>query len=78
MEELAWGFILLYVFISIYPIVTYINTYAPQGVFENPAEIANALKTAPDNFPVYGVQEVAPLVALMSGRTIFENIDTNT
>jgi hypothetical protein len=50
-----------------------------EGIFNNPKEIATALQNAPDNFPVYGVQEVAPLVALMSGRTIFENkIDTNT
>ncbi len=78
-EELAWGFILLYVFISIYPVATYTNTYAPQGVFENPSEIASVLKILPDGFPVYGVQEVAPLVALLSGRVIFDNkIDTNT
>lgn len=78
-EELAWGFILLYVFINIYPIITYTNTFAPQGIFENPTEIASALKTAQDNLPIYGVQEVAPLVALLSGRTIFDNkIDTNT
>jgi len=79
MEELSWGFILLFVFISIYPLISYTNFYAREGIFENPKEIADAIMLAPDNYPIYGVQEVTPLIALMSNRKIFENvIDTNT
>ena len=75
----AWAFIAIYAVASIYPIYSYLNVYGPQGVFDRPEEIATALKSAPGDLPVYGAQEVAPLVALMSGRKIFDNvIDTNT
>ncbi|MDB5194578.1 MAG: hypothetical protein JWN50_592 [Parcubacteria group bacterium] len=78
-SELAWGFIGLYVVILMYPLLTYTSTFAPQGIFENPQEIADALRLAPKSLPAYGAQEVAPLVALMADRPIFENIiDTNT
>ncbi len=78
-EDLSWGFIILYIFIAIYPLSVYIGNTSQEGVFSNPQEIVGVLQTAPDNFPIYGTQEVAPLVALLSGREIFENkIDTNT
>lgn len=78
-EELAWGFMIIYFCIIIYSILGYVNVYQPQGIFNNPEEIAQALKTAPDNSPVYGAQEVAPLIALLSDKIIFNNIiDTNT
>ncbi|OGJ04262.1 hypothetical protein A3F97_02135 [Candidatus Nomurabacteria bacterium RIFCSPLOWO2_12_FULL_41_10] len=78
-EEIAWAFIVFYIFVSFYSISGYVNTYGPQGIFNQPEEIAEALKTAPEDFPAYGAQEIAPLVALMSGRKIFGNvIDTNT
>ncbi|MHB0977820.1 MAG: ArnT family glycosyltransferase [Minisyncoccota bacterium] len=78
-EDLSWGFIILYVFIIIYPISVYTNNTSREGIFSNPEEIAQVLRLAPNNLPVYGTQEVAPLIALLSGREIFENkIDTNT
>ena len=78
-EELVWVFILLYVSVTFYSIYGYVNTYAPEGIFNQPAEIASVLGKAPENFPIYGAQEVAPLLALMSGKKIFDNvIDTNT
>ena len=78
-EEFAWSFIVLYICIALYALFGYTNTYKQEGIFENPQEIAAALKAVPENLPVYGAQEVAPLVALMSGRKIFDNvIDTNT
>jgi hypothetical protein len=74
-----WIVIILYACIAMYPIFSYVNIYAPQGIFDNPQEIATALEQTPDNFPIYGVEEVTPLVALMADRPIFENIiDTNT
>jgi hypothetical protein len=78
-REFAWIFMALFIAIFLYSSSSYMNTYQPQGILQNPEEIAEALKNAPDDFPVYGVQEVAPLVALQSGRKIFNNvIDTNT
>jgi hypothetical protein len=78
-EELLFGFVGLYAVIALYPIFSYIQTYAPQGTFQNPEEVASALSSAPLGLPVYGVQEVAPLVALIANKSIFQNvIDTNT
>ena len=78
-EELAWIFIVFYVGVAMYSILGYVNIYQPEGIFNQPEAIAEALKTAPENFPIYGAQEVAPLVALLSGRKIFDDvIDTNT
>jgi hypothetical protein len=77
--EFAFGFIALFICIALYPILSYINNFAPQGIFDNPQEVAQALINAKDAKPLYGVQEAAPLVALMADRPIFENvIDTNT
>ncbi|MFZ2769994.1 MAG: glycosyltransferase family 39 protein [Minisyncoccia bacterium] len=78
-QEFSLAFIIFFIFISIFPVSTYSNTIKNQGVFVNPEEIVEALKTAPDSFPVYGVQEVAPLVALLANKNIAQNIiDTNT
>ncbi|MCR4334785.1 MAG: glycosyltransferase family 39 protein [Patescibacteria group bacterium] len=78
-EEFAWTFSLFYIFVAIYSITIYANTFAPQGVLDNPQEIAEVLKNAKEDLPIYGSTEVAPLVALISGKEIFDNaIDTNT
>ena len=77
-EEFAWTFILLYIIVAIYSIYGYANIYAPQGIFQEPKEIAEMLKNAEENLSVYGATEAAPLLALMSGKKIFNNvIDTN-
>ena len=77
-EELAWVFIALYVCVIIYSISGYVNIYQPEGIFYQPEEIATALRNAPGNLPIYGEDEVAPLLSLMSGRQIFDNmIDTS-
>ena len=56
----------------------YLNDFATRGRFLNSVEIAEYIKTLPDNFKIYGSHEVAPLVALESKRILFDNqIDTN-
>ncbi len=64
----------------------YVNTFADyyrnffnKGQFLNLTEIADYIKTLPPDTPLYGSHEFVPLVALESGRKIFNNyIDTNT
>lgn len=78
-QEFAWIFIVLYIGVSIYSLTGYVNIYQVEGIFNQPKEIAEALKNAPEDLPIYGAQEVAPLITLMSHRKIFNNvIDTNT
>lgn len=77
-EEIVWTFMVFYACTFIYVIAGYVNIYQMQGIFSQPQEIAETLKNAPDNLSIYGAEEVAPLVALLSGRKIFNNIiDTN-
>lgn len=77
--ELAYGFVGIFACVALYPVLSYTQTFAPQGIFQNPEEIAYTLVQEKDNKPVYGAQEVAPLIALMADRKIFQNvIDTNT
>lgn len=65
--------------IALYPVFAYMHTFAPDGIFADPQVVALSLQEAPENLPVYGPQEIAPLVALMSSRQLFRNIiDTNT
>ena len=78
-NDIALAYILLYIMLSIYPISYYANVISHQDVFENPREIGVILQGAPETYPVFGVQEVAPLLALISGKPIFNNIiDSNT
>ncbi len=56
----------------------YQTTVRDQGRFLNSQEIADYLKTQTDHSQIYGSHEVAPLLALQSGKTLFGNyIDTN-
>mgnify|MGYP001566575500 CR=1 FL=1 len=73
-EEFSWSLIAFFIFVASYSIYGYVNIYAPQGIFREPQEIAEALKNAPENLPAYGSIEMAPLVALMSGKKIFDNV----
>lgn len=78
-KEIVYALGIVFIAIFLYSTSAYLNIYQKEGIFENPQEIAQALINTSDNFPIYGVQEVTPLVALMSGKKIFNNvIDTNT
>lgn len=78
-EELVWSLIGVYTVFLVYPLITYTSTTAAQGIFEHPEEVASALVNAQDTRPIYGVQEAAPLVALIANKPIFQHsIDTNT
>jgi len=47
--------------------------------FTNAQEVADFVKTLPDNLDIYGSHEIVPLVALLSQRKIFGNyIETNS
>lgn len=78
-NELLGATLAVYALVWLYPFVAYLTGVSHQGVFSNAEEVAAAVAEAPENYPVYGIQEVAPLAALMAGRHIFANIiDTNT
>ncbi|MFA6000203.1 MAG: glycosyltransferase family 39 protein [Candidatus Paceibacterota bacterium] len=78
-KELFYFVVALIVIIFFYSASAYNDTYQGEGIFRNPGEVAEALRNTPEDLPVYGLQEVTPLVALMSGKKIFQNIiDTNT
>ena len=78
-KELFYLAIFIFITIFFYSTYSYTNEYQKEGIFNNPEEVAEVLRNIPDSLPIYGVQEVAPLVALMSNRQIFNNIiDTNT
>ena len=57
----------------------YFTDYQKRGHFSNAEEIASAITLLPESLELYGSHEVAPLVALLSGRPIFQNhADTNS
>lgn len=78
-SEMLGAALVLYLLVSLYPVSSYITRFATESIFPNPEPVAAALSTAPQPYPVYGIQEVAPLVALVADKPIFGNvIDTNT
>ncbi len=78
-KEIVYGFMVIFCIMFLYGSSSYVNIYQKEGIFNNPEEISATLKNTPENFPIYGVQEVAPLVALEANKKIFDNkIDTNT
>ena len=50
----------------------YHNTIRLNGRFPNAEDVASFIKTQED-LPIYGAHEVAPLIALLSGKEIFNN-----
>lgn len=77
-KEAVW---LSIVFITISLIITFhdytTNTFI-KGRFLNATSIAVALKKASPTYPIYGSYEIAPLIATITNRKIFDNyIDTN-
>ena len=78
-KELFYLVIATFIIIFLYSTYSYTNEYQKEGLFNNPEEVGEVLRNTSDSLPIYGVQEVAPLVALMSKKQIFNNIiDTNT
>lgn len=65
----------LFLFLSV---SNYQNDLFSHGRFLNAPEIAGYVRALPENFDLYGSHEVAPLIALLSGKKLFKNyIDTN-
>ncbi len=59
-------------------IFNYYQVTRADGQFPNALEVAAYVKTLPPEFDLYGGQEMVSLVALLSGRKLFNNyIDTN-
>lgn len=68
-----------YLFVGIHSVQSYYATYRPDGVFSNAPEIGDYVATLPKGATLYGSHELVPLLALASGKRIFDNhIDTNT
>lgn len=74
-----WIFFAVYFAFMSQSIFIYSKEYKNQGRFPNAKEISEYAKTLPEGAELYGSHEIAPTIALLSGRKIFENIiDTNT
>lgn len=77
--EMLGAALALYVLVSLYPVSSYAARFASGSIFSNTEPVAAALRDAPEPYPVYGIQEVAPLAALIADKPVFDNIiDTNT
>jgi hypothetical protein len=71
-------FLVLYLGFMIFSFVDYEQNIKNQNLFTNVSGVAGYVKTLPAG-DLYGSHELAPLVALESGRKLFDNqIDTNT
>jgi hypothetical protein len=67
-----------FVFPVIYSSFEYVNDFQKRGRFLNARAVAAAVRKLPSGADLYGSHEVAPLLALLSGRKLFGNvIDTN-
>ncbi len=56
---------------------SYFSDFTYRGHFSNAPEVGAYVKTL-DDHPLYGSHEVAPLIALFSGKSLFHNlVDTN-
>ncbi len=78
-KQIALGVLAVYLLFASVSFWVYKNEFYTIGRFTNAPEVAEAVKKLPDKMELYGSHEVAPLIALMSGRNLFNNyIDTNT
>lgn len=60
------------------PAFAYFDDFQERGRFLNAPKIAATIADLPQPWPLFGSHEVAPLLALLSGRPLFGNvIDTN-
>ena len=76
--ELVTISLFVYFIFFILSFFQYYQNFFPKGRFLNAVEIARYLQNASENFEIYGSHEVAPLIALLSQRRLFDNrIDTN-
>ena len=77
-KPLFYILIFIYSVFLLYSLGFYEKTSFIIDRFDNVYEIADYVKTLPQNIKIYGSHEVAPLVALLSNRELFLNyIDTN-
>jgi hypothetical protein len=71
------GLALLFINISV-GISAYQSTVEPNGKFSNAQEVGEFMRGQTDHDEIYGSHEVAPLIALLSDKKLFDNhIDTN-
>lgn len=71
--------LVLYAIFVLSSLSEYRGNFTNRGRFLNSDEIAEYVRMLPEDFDLYGSHEIAPLVALKSGRKLFDNqIDTNT
>jgi hypothetical protein len=77
-KELFYFVLAVYVAFLVISLNYYQQTFFNQDRFINANEISDYVKTLPARYDIYGSHEVAPVVALLSGRKLFKNyIDTN-
>lgn len=79
--NLRWIFyscLLFIFFFQALQIYDYTQTVGKLGRFENYQEVASYISSLPPDFPLYGNHDITPLIALITGKPMFENIiDTN-
>lgn len=69
---------LIYIFFNFSSLSFYYKHIMPDGTFLNADEVSEKIASLPAG-DIYGLHEIAPLVALKSKRKLFENfIDTNS
>lgn len=69
----------LYILFGWRSFAAYQKEFYPLGKFSDARQIADFVKSLPLDLNLYGSHEITPLLALLSGRRIFNNyIETNT
>jgi len=77
-KELFFCVLAVYFLFLLISLGFYQQTFLNVGRFRNASEIADYVKKLPDKYEIYGEYEVAPIIALLSQRKLFDNyIDTN-
>lgn len=77
-RNLILAILVFYSFFMVFSFSKYKQTFFFWGRFLNANEMVEYVKTLPSDFGIYGSHEVAPLIALLSNRSLFDNqIDTN-
>lgn len=70
---------MIFVFWLMFTSTYYWKVIQPEGIFATAQNNGSELLKQGDEYPLYGSHEIAPALALLSKRKIFENIiDTNT
>jgi hypothetical protein len=72
------GIILVFAF-ALYSTAYYWQQIQPMGKFDGAVDVAAVIQQLPKEYDLYGTHEVTPMLALLSGKRLWENyIDTNT